>query len=451
MIPGSRPVRRRVARPLAAAGGLVLAACLAACGTTTPSPVITPSPTATPTPTATATAAISVAPSTTSSASVVPLTIVPVPTSRFATPGPSSANLTPTAAAALQKELDAIRVGRSYPGVSAAIVYPDGSIWTGQSGMAILSPQTPVTADTLFSIGSISKTFVAAMVGRLAMRGTIGLDDPLSKYLPDYPNASNISLREMLNHTSGIKDPFADPDMAAAILANPGQPWTTAQVLSWIGKPYFPPGTGYHYSNSNFILLGQVVEKVTGKSLASLVRSEFLTPLGLSHTFLQTEETVQGSKAHGYMSPPARPRDNSAGTMIPFTAEATAFGPAGAFVSTSADLARWASALYGGDVLDQATLAAMVDISPTSPYITKPNRVYGLGFEETTIAGQVAWGHVGYLDGFFSAMEYLPASHVSIVVLENADNANWGDPIGAAAKLAKIALGPAPTASSSPS
>ncbi len=221
--------------------------------------------------------------------------------------------------------------------------------------MAILSPQAPVAADTLFSIGSISKTFVAAAVGRLAQRGTIGLDDPLSKYVPDFPNAANISLRQMLSHTSGIREPFDDQDMADAILANPAQPWTTAQVLSWVGRPYFPPGTGYHYSNANFILLGEVIEKATGQSLASLVRSEFLTPLGLSHTFLQTEETVPGAKAHGYMAPASRPRDNSAGTMIPFTAEATAFGPAGAFVSTPTDLARWASALYGGNVLDQAT------------------------------------------------------------------------------------------------
>jgi D-alanyl-D-alanine carboxypeptidase len=304
-----------------------------------------------------------------------------------------------------------------------------------------------VTADTLFSIGSISKTFVAATLGRLAQRGTIGLDDPLSKYLPDYPNAANISLRQMLNHTSGIKDPFDDQDMAAAILANPATPWTTTQVLSWIGRPYFAPGTGYHYSNSNFILLGEVIEKATGQSLASLVRSEFLTPLGLGHTYLQTEETVTGAKAHGFMAPASRPRDNSAGTMIPFTAEATAFGPAGAFVSTPTDLARWASALYGGNVLDQATLAAMVDISPTLPYIVRPARAYGLGLEETTVDGQVAWGHVGHLDGFMSAMEYLPASHVTIVVLENAE---WGNPLGSTSKLAKVALVPATVASPSP-
>ena len=245
------------------------------------------------------------------------------------------------------------------------MVFPDGLIWAGQAGSAILSPQTPVTADTLFSIGSISKTFVAALAGRLAARGTISLDDPLAKYVPTFHDAASITLRQLLNHTSGVQDPFADPDMAEAILANPGQPWTTAQVLSWIGRPYaFAPGKGYHYSNTNFVLLGEVVEKATGQSLASLVRSEFLTPLGLTHTFLQTEETVPGNKAHGYMAP-AGPRDNSAGTMIPFTAEATAVGPAGAYVSTATDLARWGDALYGGNVLDQAH-------SP--PWWTSPRR-----------------------------------------------------------------------------
>ncbi|MGZ6266141.1 MAG: serine hydrolase domain-containing protein, partial [Candidatus Limnocylindrales bacterium] len=285
--------------------GLVLAAGLAACGSTTPSPVITLPPTPAPTPAI----SVSVSPSPTASPSAIAnLVIVPVPTSRFAAPGPAAASLTAATAAALQKELDAIRASGSYPGVSAAIVFPDGSLWTGQSGKAILSPQTPVTADTLFSIGSISKTFVAATLGRLAQRGTIGLDDPLSKYLPDFPNAAGISLRQMLNHTSGIREPFDDQSMADAILANPSQPWTTAQVLSWIGgTPYFAPGAGYHYSNANFILLGEVIEKATGQSLASLVRSEFLTPLGLAHTFLQTEEAVTGAKAHGFMAPASRP------------------------------------------------------------------------------------------------------------------------------------------------
>jgi CubicO group peptidase (beta-lactamase class C family) len=124
--------------------------------------------------------------------------------------------------------------------------------------------------------------------------------------------------------------------------------------------------------------------------------------------------------------------------MIPFTAEATAFGFAGAYVSTPSDLAVWANALYGGRVLDQATLASMVDISPTLPFKTHYGLGYGLGFEETTVAGQVAWGHRGHLDGFWSAMEYLPAYHVTVVVLTNAE---WADPVAATSALAQIAIG----------
>jgi len=417
-----------------------MAACLAACGTSAP----TPSPAATTA--ATPTAAISVSPSASQPPSANPtFSIVPVPTSRFATPGPASPTLDATTDAALQQALDAIRTSGRYPGVSAAILYPDGSIWTGQSGMAILSSKTPVTADTLFSVGSISKTFVSALAGRLAARGTISLDDPLSKYVPTFPNAANISLRELLNHTSGIKDLFAN--LSPAILSHPSQVWTADQVLAGVGTPYFSPGTNYHYSNTNYVLLGMAIERATGQPLATLIRSEFLTPLGLDHTFYQVTEQTTDPEAHAYWTPASAPLDKWPGqTMIPFTAEVTAAGPAGAYVSNATDLARWANALYGGVVLDQATLASMVDISPTMAMKAKPSFPYGLGFEETTVAGQLAWGHRGHLDGFWSAMEYLPASHVTIVVLTNAE---WADPVGAAATLANVVFRPEPVASAS--
>ena len=244
----------------------------------------------------------------------------------------------------------------------------------------------------------------------------------------------------MLNHTSGIKDIFDASDAAiaamdASIAAHPAAVWTADKVLATVGtRTYFPPGTGYHYSNTNYILLGLVAEKATGQTVAALVRSMFLTPLGLDHTYLQTEETAKGPGAHGYMGSEAAPVDNSAGTMLPFTAEATAVGFAGAFASTAADLATWANALYGGSVLDRATLASMVDISPS--IASKPKYPYGQGFEETTVAGHMSWGHRGYLDGSWSAMEYLVDYHVTVVVLINA---NWADPLEASTTLAKIA------------
>lgn len=426
MIPALAPSRPR-RRLVPAAGGLLLAAALAACGSSAP----TPSLAATPTPAITI--AVTASPTATPYAS-----IVPIPTSQLAVATGPSARLDAARAAALQTALDGIRSGGKYPGVSAAIMFPDGSIWTGAAGLAVASTATPVTTDTLFSVGSISKTFVAALAGRLAMAGTIGLDDPLSKYVPTFPNAANISLRELLNHTSGIKDIFDVPAIVSAILGHRAASLTSDQVLSMVGQlTYFAPGAGYHYSNTNFILLGLAIEKATGQTVAALVRSMFLAPLGLGHTFLQTEEGANGPEAHGYLGPASRPSDNSAGSMLPFTSEATAAGFAGAYVSTASDLAVWANALYGGRILDQATLASMVDISPSLAYATRPRYPYGLGFEETAVAGQVAWGHRGHLDGFWSAMEYLPAYHVSIVVLINAE---WADPIAASSALGKIAL-----------
>jgi D-alanyl-D-alanine carboxypeptidase len=379
-------------------------------------------------------------------------TIVPVPSSIQAVRSNYGAHLDASVAASLQAALASIQTGGKYPGASAAVMFPDGSVWTGVSGMAVVSSSKKVTASTLFSDGSISKTFVAALAIKLASAGTIGLDDLLSKYVPSFKYASLVTLRQLLDHTSGLPDLFSR--LNTPILDYPTAIWTTQQVLAVIRAPTFTPGTSYHYSNTDFVLLGLAIEKATGKKVAALVKSMFLTPLGLSHTFLQTEEKVIGPEAHGYMltkkqtatptpsgtpapptAPPSTIYDNFAGTMLPFTAEATAVSFAGAYVSNASDLARWANALYGGYVLDPASLAQMVDISPTMPF--KPTYPYGLGFEETTVAGQVAWGHRGHLDGFWAAMEYLPAYHVTIVVLTNAD---WTEPLPAASTLAKIAI-----------
>ena len=411
---------------------LALALIVAACGSPTPTTPPSGSPNANAT--ATPTASPSAAP---------PLeSIVPVPTSEFVAPTSPKPHLDDATAAALVKALGAVRASGRYPGLSAAIVFADGTVWAGQSGSAILAPPTPVTADTLFSIASISKTFVAALAGRLAARGTISLDDPLSKYLPSFYDAANITLRQLLNHTSGVMDIFEIKSFSDAIVADRTRAWSTDEVLAKVGRARyaFAPGKGYWYSNTDYVLLGAAIEKATGQPIAALVRTEFLDPLGLSHTFLQTEEDAPGAKAHGYWTPASAPVDRSAGTMLPFTSEATVVGSAGAYVSTASDLARWGDALYGGRVLDQATLAAMTDISQAQGFKAPftPRWIYGLGVEETTIAGQTAWGHRGHLDGFWSAMWYLPASHVTIVVTANAE---WADPISAVTiALAKVIL-----------
>jgi D-alanyl-D-alanine carboxypeptidase len=422
------------AKTLAALGAALL---VAACGLVAPNPTPTASPTHAPTAVPTPT--------------VVPTpTIVPIPTPRLdvASAAPATApHLDAATESALTAALDSIRSQANAPGMQAAIVFPDGSTWTGQSGVGVIATAAPVTADTLFSVASITKTFVAALVLRLAARGTLGLDDPLSRYVPSFPNAAAITLRELLSHTSGIHDLFTSPGMADDILADPSRAWTPQQVLARIGKPYFAPGNGYYYSNTNYVLLGLVVEKATGEKLATLVREEFLTPLGLSHTFMQTEERTLGVVAHGYNGSVAKPVDLSIGqTMVPFTSEVTACSSACAIVSNAADLARWASALYGGGLLDGAQMASMLDTTPALPYPSLVPR--GLGAEVINLGGRVAWGHRGHLDGFDGSMMYLPESGLTIVVQANAE---WANALGASATLANVVLGVPPIQSPSPS
>jgi D-alanyl-D-alanine carboxypeptidase len=426
---------------VAALAAALLVAAMAACGSSNPTQPPAPSqtgvastaslgaPTAvTETPTALPTGPLA-----------SPADIYPVPTLRLPPPaGAPAATLNPTTTAILDKTIKSVRSQGAFPGIAVSIVFPDGSTWTGASGSAVLSSRRPVTADTLFSVGSISKTFVAALTLRLAERGTIGLDDALSKYLPTYPNASHITLRQLLNHRSGIRDVFDSASMDKAILSNPSKLWTVDEVLARIGKPYFAPGRNYHYSNTNYILLGVAIEKATGQTLASLVRSEFLDPLGMTSTWFQPEEQVASAAfAHGYMGPSSKPRDISAGQkMLPYNSEATVAGSAGGFVSTAPDLARWASALYGGAVLDQAALASMIDVSATLPY--GPSYPYGFGFERTAIARRIAWGHRGHLDGFWSAMWYLPDSRITIVVLTNDE---WTNVQSVTAQFVQALLG----------
>jgi D-alanyl-D-alanine carboxypeptidase len=410
---------------------VLTAVAVAACGSSAPT---TAPATAAPTGGATAslTAIATATPNPTPTVVAVQVSLLPVPLSRLATPAPAGATLDDAKTAALAKALETLRQAKSIPGMSAAIMFADGTVWTGVAGLAVRSTRTAVAADTLFSVGSITKTFVAALVCRLATAGKIDLDDPLSKYVPDFPNAANISLRRLLNHTSGIRDLFAS--LGAQILASPKKVWTPQQVLAGIGAPYFAPGKGYKYSNTDFVLLGLVIEKVTGKTVAEAIRADLLEPLGLTHTWYQVTETPSGPLAHGYIGKASAPYDRSAGTMIPFTSEVTAAGASGAYVSTAADLARWATALYGGNILDLATLSDMADITSSLPY--KPAWPYGLGLEETTVAGQTAWGHRGHLDGFWSSMWYLPDVGVSVVVLTNAD---WADPVAVASALVATA------------
>jgi len=252
----------------------------------------------------------------------------------------------------------------------------------------------------------------------------LGLDDPIARWLPGLPYDTGITVRELLDHTSGVDDAFNHPALLAALDANHRRAWTTPQVLAYVGKAHFPPGQGWSYSNSNYILLGQIIERATGQTLAALLRQRFFVPLRLTHTYLQSEEPISGTVAHGYeftIPTGGAVKDLSDGTPhLPFTSLKTSLGAAGALVTTADDLARWALYLYRGKVLPPSQLSQMLDFGVTAAF--HPVLPYGLGVERRSFDGRGSWGHDGSLSGFRSAMRYFPASGgVTIVVMTNSD------------------------------
>jgi D-alanyl-D-alanine carboxypeptidase len=386
------------------------------------------------------------------------------PALAFATPSPSPAPSAPASSPAtasappslpalgqlsaavrlrsdLQASLDRLRTRDAIPGVSATIIFADGSTWRGVSGLANIAAGTSVTPETAFAVGSISKTFLAALVLDLAADGKLRLDAPARTYVPSLPIASSITIRQLLDHTSGLYDFFFKPGIDQALRADRSAIWTPARSLRYVGKPYFKPGLGWHYSNTNYLVLGLVAEKVGGASVARQLRDRYLKPLGLAKTFYQVAEKPRIAVAHGYRFAGSRktlpPIDLADGTGVtPFRSVVTAAGAAGSIASTSSDIARWAHALYSGQVLDEASLELMIgDAKATA--LLKARVPYGLGVQEVAISGLGTLGHSGRLLGSQAVVRYFPDAGLTIAVLTNQNRA---DPSRILGELLRIAV-----------
>ncbi len=300
------------------------------------------------------------------------------------------------------------------PGISVAIVLPDGATWSGVSGMADVATKTPVTRSTSFAIASVSKTFTAALILSLAEDGLIDLEAPVRRYLPDLKKVSvKVKVRHLLDHTSGLRDYFFHASIDRLLLTRPERRWNAAAALKYVGKPYFEPGKGWAYSNTNYLVLGLLAEAVGEAPLAEQVRTRFLEPLKLEHTWYQPQDDAPADVAHGYRFASAAKTapaiDLSDGTpLVPFTSVVTAAGGAGGFAANARDIARWAQALYGGDVLAPHYRAAMTDVAATTA--VKSAIPYGYGVQMLEIDGRPSVGHSGRLLGFRAAVRYLPGS-----------------------------------------
>jgi D-alanyl-D-alanine carboxypeptidase len=364
----------------------------------------------------------------------------PPPTRPLPTPSPTP--LTPEQRdAVLLAELETFRTTKAIPGIAATIVFADGTQWTGVSGLADIARQRPVTPTTAFAVASVSKTFLSALILELAAEGRLRLDDRAYRYLPGITLDQRITIRMLLDHTSGIGDFFLNPKIDSALQGDRARIWTADVSLRFVPKRYFAPGKGWAYSNTNYLLLGLLAERVGHASLAELYRARFIEPLELTRTYYQVAERPRGPLATAYrFEGPGikrRPISLADGTGVaPFRSVVTAAGGAAPMAATSGDLADWARALYGGQVLDSASTAAIAaDILRTGPL--KPRIPYGLGAQGITIDGLATLGHSGRLLGTRAVMRYFTASGVSIAIVTNQSRT---DPATLLARLALVAV-----------
>ena len=408
-------------------------------GSPTPTPTQESTPTSAASPTAQPTLSLGPTPTLLPTPTAAP-TATPSSTPTLApTPSPTpAAGLTPQVRAELDATLVQQLARYGIPGMSAVVIMPDGERWEGAAGDAATSPARPADVGTPFVIGSITKTFVAALTMQLAEEGVLNLDAPLAEWLPDFPRARRITLRHLLAHTSGVFNHFEHSSYNRLVFGTDEHEWTPQEILDTfvIGAgSYCAPGTCYHYSNTGYVLLGIVIEKATGNSLGEEFMARFFEPLGLDDTYFQGDHELPADAAEGHLRRVnGTVRQVSDGSDLrPTTSAATVAWAAGAMVSSAPGIADWARALYAGELLSAESMAQMTDFAG-NPY---SGTSYGLGTRTRLVDGWRMVGHTGSLRGFTAAMWHVRDAGITVVVL---DNLGRIDPNRIADEFARIGL-----------
>ena len=324
----------------------------------------------------------------------------------------------PTTGTSLPQLVDRWRHRAAVPAVTVAVDAPGRPLVLIASGTGLRDGDIAVTADAQFRVASITKTFVATVVLQLAEERRLNLDDPLSRYVPTFPGGAGITLRQLLNHTSGVPDFELAEGFGPGLLTDRQRRWRTDEILALVtsARPDFAPGTRYSYSNTGYVLLGEVIRVVTGSTWAAEVRRRIIDPLHLRHTYVAGPELAPAGVLPGYYDADDDGDEENIETGRSWPSLESAEGPAGAIVSTSADLAVFGGALFRGRLLGPLSLRWMLAEGPHHPRGSN----YGLGVEisrpdyRTTV-----WGHGGALPGFRSTLWYVPRDDLVIVVLAN--------------------------------
>lgn len=330
----------------------------------------------------------------------------------------AQADLSPELRSKIDKVATDALAESGVPSASVAVVKGGKIVYLNAYGSARLEPKTPATSAMRYSIGSISKQFTAAAMLLLQEQGKLSLDDKVGKYVPDLTRANEVTIRQLLSHTSGYQDYWPQDYVMPMML----QPVTSAKILDmWARKPLdFDPGTKWQYSNTNYVIAGVIIEKVSGKPLLQVLQEKVFAPLGMSSVANIDEKRLGDTDPIGYMRYAlgplrAAPKEGSGWLFA-----------AGELAMTAEDLAKW-----NISIMDQKLLkpASYRELEREAQLNNGMGTRYGLGVSLAMEAGHRAVSHGGEVSGFVSESVVFPDERVSVVTLTNQDASAAADDI----------------------
>ncbi len=283
---------------------------------------------------------------------------------------------------------------------SVAIMSGGEVIYRHAAGYADVESEAPNTPETRHRVGSVTKPFTAVMILQLVERGEITLEDPLSDYFPDMPNAGEITLRDMLYHRSGLYNFTNDPEYPDYMT----EPKSREEMLEKLAgyDPVFEPGERNEYSNANYVLLGYIIEEVTGRDYQQVLESQITEPLELEDTYYGGSVSAESGEAFSY---------SYAGNQWQLQPETDMSIPhgAGSMVSRPQDLTTFIHALFDGQLIGQELLDEMIEIEEN----------YGMGLFSYPYQESTGFGHSGGIDGYQSNLAYYPDEDLAVAITTN--------------------------------
>lgn len=311
---------------------------------------------------------------------------------------------------------DSIMANTNLPGMIISVVCGDFK-YEKARGYADVINQLPMTLDKNYRIGSVTKTFSITVLLQLVDEGKLALNDPISKFFPDFPNGDSITVRMLANMTSGIFNFTESKDFEDSIEIKSFKKWTEEEIVEMALRypPYFAPGKSFHYSNTNTIMIGMIIEKLTGNNLADETAKRIFVPLGLKNTSIPTDNLMPGDYSHGY---------NAGDSLVlPYEDNTIKFDPswagaAGDIISNIQDIKIYLRALGNGSMVSKEMQEQRLK---WAALINGGEMGYGLGI---FMIKENYYGHNGGIPGFTNLSVYSPEKNCSIIVMYNVQIGN---------------------------